>query len=64
MLWQQMGVLMLLIYLNLSFLLEVLITNIMASLVPLKDTTKSPDLYGAVKITLQRFSSTLPTYLL
>ena len=35
------------------------ITREMASLVPLKDTTKSIDLYNAVKMTLKRFSLTL-----
>ena len=35
------------------------VTEEMASFVPLKDTTKSLDLYEAVKITLKWFSSTL-----
>ena len=39
------------------------VTEEMASLVPLKDTTKSLDLYEAVKITLKQFSLTLSTYL-
>ena len=34
------------------------ITEEMTSLVPLKDTTKSLDLYEAVEITLKRFSLT------
>ena len=35
------------------------VTEEMASFVPLKDTTKSLDLYEAVKITLKQFSLTL-----
>ena len=34
------------------------VTEEMASLVPLKDTTKSLDLYEAVKITIKQFSLT------